>query len=201
MVSSCSLRIIQSWLALIGQPWVARPRVVTYGHLLWQVSRETRGRGVHDPLHRKPLVLTGPLLSSYGWKTWGVLGWLHRSGARLQLCIFSGRSVLLCMRTPSPNVSLCNVWARHVSCCMKFQVTSQWGSWGFTIAFLGDSPPEKCPFVLPPNPPAGFLCGLCREGPSLDTFCASRILGGRWEAPESWTELMFWLTLIYGGKV
>lgn len=41
---------------------------------------------------------------------------------------------------------------------------------------------KNVPLCFLPNPPAGFLCGLCSEGPALDTFPPSRILEGSVEA-------------------
>lgn len=50
---------------------------------------------------------------------------------------------------------------------------------------------KHVPLCFLPNPPAGFLCGLCSERSALDTFSPSGILGGRLEAQEFWNELMF----------
>lgn len=41
---------------------------------------------------------------------------------------------------------------------------------------------KKVPLCFFPNLPAGFLCGLCSEGPALDTFPPARILEGSLEA-------------------
>lgn len=163
------------------------------------VRRKKRGRGVHDASHRKPWFLVGPLLPSCGWKNWAVSEWLHRSGARLQLCISSRElNAPSLVHPPSP---MC-FSAKREPGTLPAAWTSKWLTddvhEDLQLPFLEMVLLKNVPLYFLPNPPAGFLCGLCSEGSSLDTFPTSRILGGKLEAQESWNELMFWLTLTYG---